>query len=338
MNRLLDDALDAAVAPGYTSLGFTLRSRSWKAFPPGALSGRGLLVTGASSGIGAATVAAIVRLGGTAHMLVRDPDRGAGVRREIVRHLAGAAPSADLEARLCIWSCDVSDLADIARFADHFGEAVEELHGVVHNAGVLTRERERSAQGFELTFAVHALGPYLLTRRLGAQLHCGAPSSVVFVASGGMYTASLDPSDIALENREFDGPGFYAHAKRIQVALAAELGARHAGSGISYASMHPGWVDTPGLRRSLPRFRRLLSPLLRTPSQGADTIIWLLASGGAAARQGAFWHDRRPRPEHRLPGTRETAGDRRRLLDQLDRLTAPWCSPMTGPAEERKES
>jgi hypothetical protein len=85
--------------------------------------------------------------------------------------------------------------------------------------------------------------------------------------------------------------------------------------------MHPGWVDTPGVKASLPRFYRLTRPLLRTPEQGADTIVWLGAADEPGRSTGLFWHDRRSRPTHLLPWTTETHDERERLWAQCARLT-----------------
>ena len=325
MRSLLDRALDFTVAPGYTSLGYTLRRGGWDELPPDSLAGRSILITGASSGIGAAAAAGAARLGADVHMLVRDAGRGAEARRRIAG-AAGDGGADEVESRLRLWTCDVSDLERVRSFADGFSAEVGELHGLVHNAGVLPAQRERTAQGHELTLATSVIGPYLLTRLLEPALRRGAPSTVIFVASGGMYTARLSAGDVELDGREFDGPRFYAHAKRIQVILAEELATEGAGSGVAYAAMHPGWADTPGLRRSLPRFRRVVGPLLRDAEQGADTIVWLLASGAAAGAPGAFWHDRRVRPAYRMPGTRETPDERRRLIAALDEITGSQAS------------
>ena len=314
MPAFIDQTLDRLVVPGYTSAGFSLRERGWDKLPQEALAGRHVLITGASSGIGAAAAAGAAHLGATVHMLVRNPEKGERAKAEI------ASDGADPE-RLRLWTCDISDLDAVSDFAADFTAEVPALSGLVHNAGVMTQSRERSAQGHELTFATHVLGPYVLTRLLKPALDSGAPSSVIFVTSGGMYTTGLDAVDPQLEQRDFDGTRFYAHVKRIQVILAEELAVRAVDNGVAYASMHPGWVDTPGLRRSLPRFSRLTGPLLRSSEQGADTIIWLLASGAAAQQPGALWHDRRARPAHVLPRTSESAADRERLLASLEELT-----------------
>jgi dehydrogenase/reductase SDR family member 12 len=84
--------------------------------------------------------------------------------------------------------------------------------------------------------------------------------------------------------------------------------------------MHPGWVDTPGVRSSLPQFYKATSRLLRTPEEGADTIVWLGAAPEPARSTGDFWHDRHQRPIHRVPWTKETPEDRERLWAECERL------------------
>jgi hypothetical protein len=86
--------------------------------------------------------------------------------------------------------------------------------------------------------------------------------------------------------------------------------------------MHPGWADTPGLSESLPRFHKVMGPILRDAGQGADTAVWLLAAAEADAKPGALWHDRRARSPYRVPGTRDSAEDRARLWAELMRLTS----------------
>jgi hypothetical protein len=96
--------------------------------------------------------------------------------------------------------------------------------------------------------------------------------------------------------------------------------------------MHPGWADTPGVQTSLPRFRKLMRPLLRDAGQGADTIVWLTTAAEPAARSGLFWHDREPRRTHRFPRTRETPAERRRLWDECVRLSG-WQEKGAAPLD-----
>jgi NAD(P)-dependent dehydrogenase (short-subunit alcohol dehydrogenase family) len=318
LNRLADTALDRMVVPGYSSIGYRLRRRSWNGDPPpGALAGADILITGASSGIGEALSLQAARLGGRVHILGRHRQRAEAARQRVVAALERAGhhdPGVGIEL------CDLSDLDSVRAFAGGFAHRVPRLHGLVHNAGVLTAQRERGAQGHELTFTTAVLAPFLLTRLLRAPLEAG-DARVVFISSGGMYTARLDPDDLELDRHDFDGARFYAHAKRAQVVLASAFADHWHATGVGFGSMHPGWVDTPGLARSLPRFYRLTKPLLRRPSAGADTAVWLLATDALERRPGAFWHDRRTRPVHLAPWTHDPPRASARLLEQLVSIT-----------------
>jgi len=312
---LLDRSLDFMVIPGYSRVGFALRGLHPDEFRPGALEDRVVLVTGGSSGLGEAACEGFVAAGARVHMLVRDPDRGENAIHRIESRLPRARGAIELEL------CDLSDLTDVRRFAEGFQARNERLDLLVNNAGVLPPERTHTADGVELTFATNVLGPFLLTSLLFPILLAAASSRVITVSSGGMYTARLDAEDPQLERRSYDGPRFYAHAKRAQVALNHVWADQFPAERIAFHAMHPGWVDTPGLRSSLPRFRQLMRPLLRDARQGADTIVWLGTQPMLERASGGFWHDRAPRPEHRLPWTTETPTDRQRLWGECERLS-----------------
>ena len=111
--------------------------------------------------------------------------------------------------------------------------------------------------------------------------------------------------------------------KRAQVVLSEQWAEALRGEGIAVHAMHPGWADTPGVRRWLPTFRLATRPLLRTPEQGADTIVWLAAAEEPGRSSGRFWHDRRQRPLHYLGRTKEGEADRRALWEACERLTGP---------------
>ena len=310
----MDTVLDRSVVVGYTSVGYCIRERTWASDELARMDGRVVLVTGATSGIGRAAAEGFARLGASVRMLARDPRRGERTRAEIIARTGNS----DVEVELC----DLSDLASVRGFAERFGAQTSRLDVLVNNAGVLTGERRLSADGIELTFATNVLGPFLLTNMLIGLLERSAPSRVVNVSSGGMYTQRLHADDLQMAGENFDGPVAYARTKRIEVILTELWAERLKDAGVVVHAMHPGWVDTPGLAASLPRFRRLTRPLLRTPRQGADTILWLGAASEPARRSGEFWHDRRVRPTHRVPWTKESAEERGRLWVECERLSA----------------
>ena len=314
LRRAADLALDRAVVPGYTSVGYRLRRAGWPDDDPRphALAGKRCLVSGAGSGLGKATAAGLARLGGAVHLLVRDEVKG----RAALDEIAATVPGAELHLEVC----DVSDPASVRRFAEGFADRVDRLDVLVHNAGVLPPARQESADGHEITLATHVLGPLLLTELLRPLL-AAAHGRVVLVSSGGMYTQKRPVDDPEFRHGTYSGTAAYARSKRIQVALTPLLQRRWAADGITVHAMHPGWADTPGVAASLPLFRKVMGPLLRDAAQGADTVVWLAATE-PVPEGGRFWHDRVPRPAHVLPGTRETAAER----EQVWR----WCLAAAG--------
>ncbi|MEV6717474.1 SDR family oxidoreductase [Lentzea sp. NPDC051208] len=198
----------------------------------------------------------------------------------------------------------MSSLESVRRFAAE----IDRVDVLVHNAGVLPQERTVTVEGLELTFATHVLGPLLMTDLLRSRLAASADPRVVLVSSGGMYTQRLRADDPEYREGTYKSATAYARTKRMQVTLVPLLAERYAAEGIAVHGMHPGWADTPGVAGSLPGFHRLTSAFLRTAEEGADTVVWLAATS-PAPRAGRFWHDRRERPAHLLPGTAEKPGD-----------------------------
>jgi dehydrogenase/reductase SDR family member 12 len=313
---VLDGTLDATVAPGYSKLGYSLRGLSWRTAIAGSLRGQTALVTGGTSGIGEATAEGLMIAGARVHLLGRDPGR----TDEAIGRLGSRLPAA--ASRLHPEVCDLSDMADVRRFGESFLARCGRLDVLVNNAGVLSPSRRHTTDGLELTFATNVLGPFLLTSLLLPALAEAASPRVIAVSSGGMYTARLRAGDLELRREPYDGSRAYAHTKRIEVILTRLWAENHASDGLLFHSMHPGWVATPGLRQSLPRFERLMRPLLRSPREGADTIVWLATAPLPLSSGGALWHDRVRRSQHRLPGTRETESERRLLWEGCERLSA----------------
>jgi dehydrogenase/reductase SDR family member 12 len=314
ISSTLDTVLDRTVIVGYTNIGYALRSRGWDDDALRSMSGESVLVTGATSGLGLAAAEGFARLGADVVLVARDAQRGERARAQVAEHCNGG------EARLEL--CDLAKLAsvrDLARRLDARGDGLDVL---VHNAGVLSEERTVTEDGIEMTFAVNVVAPFLLTRLLTERLAASAPSRIITVSSGGMYTQRLHADDLQNAGGEFSGTTAYARTKRAQVILTELWAQRLADRGIVAHAMHPGWADTPGVSASLPHFYRVTRPLLRSPQQGADTIVWLGAADEPARSTGGFWHDRRRRPTSLVPWTRERAGDRSALWDECERVTA----------------
>jgi dehydrogenase/reductase SDR family member 12 len=309
--------LEASVVGSFTRIGYLTRRRlyAWPPLEEVRLDGRVAIVTGATSGLGRVAAELLARQGASVCIVGRDAQRTERARAELAG-VTGVQIDSDL--------ADLSSLADTAAFAGRFSSSHNRLDVLVHNAGALTHELTRTSEGNEVTFATQVLSPFLLTSALQPLLDAAAPARVIFVASGGMYTVPLDVAALEPSAGDYDGVKAYARCKRAQVALAGEWTRRLADTGVTVNAMHPGWADTPGLRKGLPGFSRVLEPLLRTPLQGADTIAWLAAAPEVATSSGGFYLDRRARALHRLRRTRRP--------DEAQEATRLWnlCTLRTG--------
>ena len=119
---------------------------------------------------------------------------------------------------------------------------------------------------------------------------------------------------------KYNGTKQYAIAKRAQVTLNEMLAQRY--PEIEFVAMHPGWADTPGVQQSIPLFRKLTAPILRTTNEGADTIVWLSCVHPLPGTNGTFWSDREVRPTHKTPQSRklDTEANRLALWSQVEQL------------------
>ena len=303
----IDAVLEASVVGSFSRSGPALRRRLFHWTEPEwpTLAGRTAVVTGATSGLGREVASQFASAGARVVIVARDLERAQHTRDEI----ASASGNPDLS----VVACDVGDLESVQRCADEL-RALGEIHVLVHNAGALTRSLMTTSQGLELTTAVHLVGPYLLTRLIEPELVAGR-ARVIWVTSGGMYAEPLDLDWLASPGPGYDGVKAYAKVKRAQVALVERWAPELALRGVTMTVMHPGWVDTPGLRQSLPTFRRIVGPLLRTTPEGVDTVAWLATAPEHSVAPGTLWLDRRARSPHRLARTRRSdTPDRRERL------------------------
>lgn len=317
--RLVDGALEATVAGSFSRVGVAIRRRLGDWAEPTGVAGRTIVVTGATSGIGLAAARRLARDGASLCLVGRDAERLERARADVaevamhgrcdptrpepVRPAAAVGDGASL--RVTTERADLEDLESAAALGKRLADKFEHIDVLVHNAGALHRSFRSNAQGIEATVALHVLAPFILTEALLPALGRGAPSLVVTVTSGGLYSQRFRLDQLESPPEGYDGVKAYGRAKRAQLVLTHEWQRRYGGEGICFAAMHPGWADTPGLESGLPGFRRLMRPLLRTADEGAETAVWLAGSDLGELPGGRLWLDRRPRTEHRIPWTWE---------------------------------
>ncbi len=212
---------------------------------------------------------------------------------------------------------DVSSITSMREFIRGFQPVSLDI--LINNAGVLPSKRMMTQEEVEITWATNVRGPYFLTTHLLPKLKSAPVARVIFVSSGGMYPQRLDLEDLDWSKRSFDGVRAYANSKRAMVILNQMFAQKYSDTSIRFHAMHPGWVDTPAVRTSIPTFYRVMKRFLRTPEQGADTIFYLAVAQSPQRKNGAFWFDRQERKLHLLPGTREKIEDRAKLWNLLEK-------------------
>ncbi len=314
LSSALDSLLDKTVVLSYNRLGYALRQSAWDpAEMQVDMRGKVCLVTGATGGLGLVTARRLAELGATVVLVGRSAAKGEAAVTEIRRSTGNDT--------VYFEAADLSSIAQTNALAERLARRESGLDVLINNAGVLLAERQLSVEGLEMTFATNVLSGFLLTQRLRPLLTARPGGRVIFVSSGGMYSRKLNPSDLQFEREAYNGPAAYAQSKRAQVILAEMFAERWADTGVTVNSMHPGWADTPGLRTSLPGFSNLMSLTLRSPEQGADTVVWLAVSPRVAGERGKFWFDRRARETHKFSFTRNTPAERQQLWDECVRLS-----------------
>lgn len=309
--RVVDAALESTVVLSFGRTGHQVR-RLLAGWTDADGAGRTVLVTGANSGIGFALTRRLIAQGASVTAVTRDEAKGADTRRRLTDTLG-----ADIGERLTTDRADLEDLTSVRALAARV-LATGGVDVVVHNAGAMFARHERTVDGFERTYQVHVLAPFVLTALLLPSLAERRDARVITVTSGGMYARRLEVAALGAE-RGHTGPGSYALAKRAQVVVNHEWARRFGGHGVAFHAVHPGWALTPGVERSLPTFRRLTGPILRDPDEGADTIVHLALADAATLPSGRLWHDRRVRLEHRVPWTRSETGESGELWARLCR-------------------
>ncbi|XP_055022970.1 DHRS-12_like_SDR_c-like domain-containing protein isoform X1 [Boleophthalmus pectinirostris] len=280
------------------------------------LAGRVFMITGANSGIGKATAMGIAKRGGTVHMVCRNKDKAEEARADIVKETGNK--------EIYVHILDLSETKKVWEFAESFKRKYKTLNVLINNAGAIMSQREVNAEGLEKSFATNVLGVYILTKCLIPLIEKSADPRVITVSSGGMLVQKLRIGNLQSDRGRYDGTMVYAQHKcasvfqRQQVVLTEQWAKAH--PNIHFSVMHPGWVDTPTVANAMPDFHRSMRSSLRSPEQGADTVLWLAVSEAAAKNpNGRFYQDRAMVPAHLpLAWTHSSPLEEQKLVALLD--------------------
>lgn len=262
--------------------------------PEDALRGKTCLITGATSGIGRSSALGLASLGAKLFLLCRNPARAQETRAEI------AARTGNRDVEILI--ADLGKLGEVRRAARQFLDTGSKLDVLLNNAGVVQTARSETVDGFETTFAVNHLAPFLLTNLLLERIVASAPARIVNVSSDAhKLGGGLDFDDLGA-SRRYSVVAVYGRSKLANLYFTAELARRLAGTGVSVNAAHPGAVRTElGQNNDAPILKlltNLVRPFFRTPERGAETSIWLCSSPDVTEVTGRYFVDRKERKPH----------------------------------------
>lgn len=273
------------------------------------LAGRTIVVTGANTGIGLVTARTLAQRGARVIMANRSEDK----TRPILDELRAAGAQVDFVA------LDLGDLASTRAAAARVRELTDKVHVLVNNAG-LAGQRGLTRDGFELTFGVNHVGPFLLTQLLEPLLRAAAPSRIVNVASVAHYKATgIDWDAVRQRTRSTTGVAEYQVSKLANVLHVAELARRLAGTGVSSYALHPGVVASDVWRKVPWPARPLIKLFMKSVEDGAKTSIYCAGAPEIANDSGRYYDECKDKTPSKL--ARDPA-----LAAELWRRSAEWVA------------
>lgn len=293
---MINKILDASIFFSFDKSGYLRHKKQFKdelIFTPKSHA----IITGGTSGIGYATAKELAQQGVHTFITGRSVQKG-----------EKAAEASDL---LEFISWDMTDWNKITEVVN----LLPALNYVVLNAGGMPEEFRKNSAGVEMQFASQLFGHYYLIKELQRQNKLQPKARIVWVTSGGMYLSKLDLNKI-FEDNNYDKVATYANVKRAQVTMLSEF--KNEFSAQIVTAMHPGWVNTQALRESLPKFTDFMNHRLRTPIQGADTILWLL-SQCSQPESGKLYFDRKTVKSHFFnftKGSDQKSAELKKLLEE----------------------
>jgi NAD(P)-dependent dehydrogenase (short-subunit alcohol dehydrogenase family) len=254
------------------------------------LTGRRVVITGASTGLGEETARALAAHGTAVTMAVRDIERGEAAATRV----RDSVPDADLELR----QLDLASLGSIRTFAAAFLADHDRIDVLIDNAGVMACPYATTADGFELQFGTNHLGHFLLTVLLTPALIAAAPSRVVVLSSRGHRFSPVDLDDPNFERTEYEPWLAYGRAKSANALFAVAYDRRFADQGVRAFSLHPGGIMTELGRHLTEESIATLQANVpggqmkwKSIPQGAATSVWAATSPDLDGRGGLYLED-----------------------------------------------
>ncbi len=254
------------------------------------LTGKVIVVTGSSAGLGTETVRALAKAGAEIVMVARNTAKNEGVAAGIRLEFPGA--------KLSTVTMDLADLGSVRRAAAEILAAHPKIDALINNAGFVGGPRTITPEGAELHFAANHIGPFLFTNLLIPALKAAAPSRVVVLSSNGHRTGGFDFDDLDFTKRDYNHWTAYSQSKLANVYHAVGLAKRLKGTGITANAVHPGVIVTEVFRDVQPEEQQMVtgwsaangSPIKSIP-QGAATQVWAVTAPELEGVTGLYLED-----------------------------------------------
>ena len=244
------------------------------------MTGKTVLITGASAGIGKATASELAARGAHVVMLCREPAKAEAARAEV----RARTPAAQVD----VLPLDLARLASVRACAAAVLAACPRIDVLLNNAGVFPPSLRTTADGFEEQIGVNHLGHFLLTSLLLERLAASAPARVVTVSSMMHAGGRIDFASFRTPAK-YDAMAAYRQSKLANILFANELARRAAGSGVTSNSLHPGGVATE-ITRDAPLWMRVGMRLVgASPAKGARTSVLLASAPELAMVTGKYF-------------------------------------------------
>ena len=250
------------------------------------MTGKTVLITGGTGGIGRATAVGLASLGARVGITGRDQGRA--------DKAAGAIAAQSGNAAIDVFAADLSSQREVRGLADEVLAAYPRLDVLVNNVGGFWAHRHVTADGLEHTFALNHLAPFLLTTLLLERLIASSPARVVTVSSGAQSMGSIDFDDL-MGQRHYSGSAAYNQSKLANVMFTYELARRLEGTGVTATALHPGLTNTAFSAEdpSMGLLVKVLRPFMGSPERGADTAIYLSSSREVDRLSGKYFSKRK---------------------------------------------
>lgn len=313
-----NEVADKLVVPGlalFSKLGYRLSKKHYNPISTN-MRDKHVLITGATSGLGLSAAKTLAAMGAKLTLVARSETK----IKPIVEDLISSTGNQQIQYELA----DLSLMADTQDLVSRLLTKNRVIDVLINNAGALFNPRKETAEGLERSFALLLLSPYILTTGIQPLIARSNQGRVINVVSGGMYSQKLRVKHLQSEKGKYSGSVAYARAKRALTVMTERWAEQWQEDGITVNAMHPGWADTPGVESALPEFHRITKYILRTPEEGADTIVWLAAAKEVSQQSGNLFLDREIHTTHLTSSTKEPAEERDKLEVYLDEQARPF--------------